>query len=169
MLDTEKRQEVIYFTGIEVEHTIQYGEKTLFVVGCRDFKEIVKKATETKCNHIYLGTSQCFTPEDNINKWFQWDQLIRQLLGKNYYVTLDFDVKYAPQVATKLWNTYSKFIPMISVKLPNLSRFNENATLKIDDTTWGHSNTGVWCHTLTALQDDNLYTDWKDYTGDSIV
>ena len=58
---------------------------------------------------------------------------------------------------------------MISVKLPYIKQFNYNATLKVDDTTWGHSNSGVWCHPLHDLQSRNVYTDWKDYKGDENI
>ena len=58
---------------------------------------------------------------------------------------------------------------MISVKLPHLRQFNYNATLKIDDTTWGYSNPGVWCHSLHSLKDRSVYTDWKDYKGDEPI
>ena len=57
----------------------------------------------------------------------------------------------------------------ISVKLPYIKLYNYNATLKIDDTTWGHSNPGVWCHSLHDLMDRKVYTDWKDYVGDDNV
>ncbi len=58
---------------------------------------------------------------------------------------------------------------MISVKLPYIRQFNYNATLKLDDTTWGKSNPGVWCHSLHELQQRSVYTDWKDYVGDTVI
>ena len=61
-LNTEERQDVVYFTGFEVEHTICYGMKTLFVVGTPPVQEILDKANDNDCKHIYFGTSQSFNP-----------------------------------------------------------------------------------------------------------
>ena len=58
---------------------------------------------------------------------------------------------------------------MISVKLPHIRGFNYNATLKIDDTTWGYSNPGVWCHSLHSLKDRSVYTDWKEDKADEPI
>ena len=55
---------------------------------------------------------------------------------------------------------------MISVKIPYIKLYNYNATVKIDDNTWGDTNPGVWCHPLNELLTRNVYTDWKDYKGD---
>ena len=42
-LNTEQRQDVVYFTGYEVEHTICHGMFTLFVVGTPPVEEILAK------------------------------------------------------------------------------------------------------------------------------
>ena len=51
-LDTDKRQEVVYFTGTEVEHTAMYGERTLFVVGVQPVAEIQKRADAHGIKHL---------------------------------------------------------------------------------------------------------------------
>ena len=43
-LDTQKRKQVVYFVGDEIENTIAKGFRTLFVVGTRDPKEIMDLA-----------------------------------------------------------------------------------------------------------------------------
>ena len=43
-LNTEERQDVVYFIGTEVERTAMHGEKTLFVVGIQSYEEIQKRA-----------------------------------------------------------------------------------------------------------------------------
>ena len=58
---------------------------------------------------------------------------------------------------------------MISVKLPYIKQFNYNATLKIDDTTWGHSNPGVWTHQLNELMTKDKFTYWDQYTQDTEI
>jgi len=163
-IDTEGRQQVDYFIGTEVEHTPMYGERTLFVVGVKPVDEIVGKIDNLR--HIYLGTSQSFEPE-SFDDWQRWSRMITGLLDLGYWVTLDFDVKHADTIHEEGWCEHNNFIPMISVKLPYISLYNYNAVLKIDDTTWGHSNPGVWCHYLHNLKSRTNYTDWKDYTGDT--
>lgn len=167
-LNTQERKNVIYFTGTEVEHTIMQGQPTLFVVGVQPIDEIVKRARAKNIRHLYFGTSQSFTPEDSLD-WQRWDTMIGSLLSLGYWVTLDFDIKYAPEVLEYSWNESNKFIAMISAKLPYIRQFNYNATLKLDDTTWGHSNSGVWCHNLHEMQATQKYTDWSQYTGDDVV
>ena len=167
-LNTEERQDVIYFIGTEVEHTAMYGEKTLFVVGVQPYEEIAKRADEHNIKHLYFGTSQSFTPKDS-DDYIAWEEMIIPLLKKGYWCTLDFDVAYAEGVLESGFDEYNTFISMISVKLPYIRQFNYNSTLKIDDTTWGASNTGVWCHSLHELQKRSVYTDWKDYVGDTVI
>ena len=171
-IGTEGRQEVDYFIGTEVENTAMKGEKTLFVVGIKDPLEIYKIIETVEVaegiRHIYLGTSQCFQPKTT-EDWQAWDAFITRLLKANLWVTLDFGVEYAEGVLEYSWNEHFNFISMISVKLPYIQQFNYNATLKIDDTTWGHSNPGVWCHSLHSLMSRNTFTSWDDYREDTIV
>jgi hypothetical protein len=163
-IDTEGRQQVDYFIGTEVENTPMKGQRTLFVVGVKPVDEIVSKVSDLK--HIYLGTSQCFKPVTT-DDWRAWSRMINGLLDIGYWVTLDFDVKYASDIHEMSFTENHRFIPMISVKLPYIKLYNYNAVLKIDDTTWGDTNPGVWCHYLHDLQDRKVYTDWKDYVGDT--
>ena len=167
-LDTNQRQDVVYFIGTEVERTAMYGEKTLFVVGIQPYTEIQKRADENGIRHLYFGTSQSFTPKDD-EAYGDWERMINPLLKLGYWCTLDFGVEYADGVLESGFDEYDNYISMISVKLPYIKQFNYNATLKIDDTTWGHSNPGVWCHSVHELMDRKVYTDWKDYVGDTVI
>lgn len=175
-IDTIGRKATTYFIGTEVERTAMYGERTLFVVGVQPVDKIVSIINEQNSytdtskhiRHIYLGTSQSFTPANN-DDWRAWNKMITELLDAGYWVTLDFGVEYADTLHEEGWCESNTFIPMISVKIPYIKLYNYNATLKIDDTTWGHSNPGVWCHSLHDLMDRKVYTDWKDYVGDENV
>ena len=169
-LNTEERQDVVYFTGFEVEHTICYGMKTLFVVGTPPVQEILDKANDNDCRHIYFGTSQSFNPNAVTQQEYKpWDDVIIPLLKDGYWVTLDFDVKHSEGVIESGYCEHERFVPMISVKLPYIKQFNYNATLKIDDTTWGHTNPGVWTHQLHNLMDKDKYTYWDQYTQDEEI
>ena len=166
-LNTEQRQDVIYFVGTEVEQTPQFGSRTLFVVGVQPVAEIAKRADERNIEHIYLGTSQSFHPE-NVGDWNMWNKMICGLIAKEYKVTLDFKVEYIEDVAQS-WNQFHNFIPMISVVMPNIRELNYNTTIKIDDKTWGYSNPGVWCHSLHEMTKRDNFTSWDDYPEDERI
>ena len=165
-LNTKERQDVVYFTGYEVEHTICYGMKTLFVVGTPPVQEILDKAKEHDVKHIYFGTSQSYNPK-NISETEAWDYTIFGCLAKNYWVTLDFDIKYAEYILESCYCEYPRFVPMISCKLPYINQFSYNATFKLDDKTWGATNPGVWTHQLHDLMNKDKYTYWDQYTKDT--
>ena len=172
-LNTEERKDIVYFTGIEVEHTAAYGMFTLFVVGTPELEEILEKAelasrSLNPVKQIYFGTSQSFNPL-TFEDWSRWNGCIKGCLDAGYWVTLDFDVQYAEEVYKQKWQNYQKFIPMISVKLPNVRFYNYNTTLKIDDTTWGATNPGVWAYRLNQLLDQESFTYWHEYTQDTKI
>ena len=158
-----------FFIGTEVEHTPAHGQRTLFVVGLQPKEEILARALNNKCPHIYLGATQSFNPSND--DWGAWDQLITSLLKDGIWVTLDFDSGYAnhPWFHDNGWSEYNNFIPMISVKMPHIRLFNYNATVKIDDKGFKESNPGVWCHSLHSLQNRENFTDWSKYTSDEVI
>jgi len=174
-LNTEERQDVVYFTGYEVEHTVCHGMYTLFVVGTPPLEDILRIANDTQAyldeskriKQIYFGTSQSFNPKENSQEEYKpWDDVILGCLDAGYWVTLDFDIKHIEGVLEGGWNEYAKFVPMISCKLPYISLLNYNATLKLDDLTWGKTNPGVWTHQLHDLMSKDKYTYWDQYTQD---
>jgi hypothetical protein len=166
-LNTEERQDVVYFTGFEVEHTICYGKKTLFVVGTPSLEGIFDNANDNDCKHIYFGTSQSFNPKSISQEEYKaWDEVILGCLKANYWVTLDFDSSHNEGVLESGYSEYPRFVPMISVKLPYINQHNYNATLKLDDRTWGATNPGVWTHQLHDLMRKDKYTHWDQYTQD---
>ena len=168
MLDTEQRQEVTYFTGYEVEHTICHGMFTLFVVGTPPLQEIIDKAKEHGVTHIYFGTSQSFNPKSISHEEYKaWDEVIIGCLKANYWVSLDFGVEHIEGVIESGYSEWQKFVPMISVKLPYINQLNYNATLKLDDITWGKTNPGVWTHHLQSLMSKDKFTYWDQYTQDT--
>jgi len=170
-LDTLQRQNVTYFTGFEVEHTICYGKFTLFVVDNPPIDEILEEAKKFKVEHIYFGTSQSF-PNIGVNdaeEWNKWEQTIKACLDADYWCTLDLDVKQAEGLIESGLCEYDRFVPMISVKLPYIKQFNYNTTLKIDDLTWGKTNPGVWTHQLHDLMSKDKYTYWDQYTKDTEI
>lgn len=168
-LGTEGRQQVTYFVGTEVENTAMKGEKTLFVVGIQPVEDIERHAVNAGVSHLYFGTSQSFHPQNQYD-WANWNDMITPLLVKGYWVTVDFGIEYLnDDYYDQRWDEYNTYIPMLSAKLRHIRKLNYNATLKIDDTTWGDTNPGVWCHPLNELMRRRVYTDWKDYVGDAPI
>ena len=167
-LNTEERKKVTMFTGYEVEHTVAHGMYTLFVVGTPPLEDILSWAARSEVKQIYFGTSQSFNPCE-YDDWKVWDDRIQNCLEAGYWVCLDFDSKYAEEIHEEGWCENDKFIPMISVKLPYIKLYNYNTTLKIDDRTWGATNSGVWTHQLHDLMRKNKYTHWDQYTQDSEI
>jgi len=165
-LNTEERQQTVFFTGYEVEHTVAYEKFTLFVVGTPPLEEILNLADKHNVEQVYFGTSQSFNPSE-YEDWEEWNNRISGCLDAGYWVALDFDVKYAEEIHEDGWCEHHKFIPMISVKLPYISLYNFNTTLKLDDRTWGATNPGVWTHHLPSLMSKETYTHWGHYTQDS--
>ena len=167
-LNTEQRQNIVYFTGYEVEHTMCHGMKTLFVIGTPPLDEILSKVIESDVEHIYFGTSQSFNPKAITRKEYEaWDRVIIPCLNSKYWVTLDFGVEHIEGVLESGYNEYPRFVPMISVKLPYINQLNYNATLKLDDRTWGATNPGVWTHHLQSLMSKDKFTHWDQYTQDT--
>lgn len=167
----ENRQTRTFFTGVEVEHTVAYGKKTLFIVGTPSIEQINTEIKDLRedhyyVEHLYFGTSQTYKNVD-MNTARTFEHLIIHFLDNTeYWVTLDFDVADINRVHEAGYCKYNRFIPMISVKLPYMNLLNYHATLKLDDTQWGYSNPGVWTHHLQSLKSKDVYTDWSAYKGD---
>ncbi len=168
--------ETKFFVGTEVEHTPAYGQKTLFVIGLQNYKEILKRALNNSCGHIYLGANQSFRPNvgvaqdvRNEDNWRDWNFIIDSLLKENIWVTLDYDIDHHEEVLEEGWGESNTFIPMISVKLPYINQLNYNACIKLDDKDFKASNPGVWVHSVQDLQKRKVFTDWTKYTKDEII
>lgn len=164
---------VTYFVGTEIEHTPAYGKRTLFVVGTQDYNEVINIAKTNKVEHIYLGANMSFSlselPYGTESEQHAWDELVSNLIAADFWVTLDFDIKYVTFVQESGYTEHRRFIPMISAKLPYINLLGYNACLKIDDTDFNVSNPGVWVHRVHTLTDPKVFTEWDQYTSDDII
>ena len=52
---------IIFFTGVEIEHTPAYGKKTLFVNGVQPVEDIALNLQG--CEHIFFGANHSFNPQ----------------------------------------------------------------------------------------------------------
>lgn len=165
--DDGVKDDVVYFTGYEVEHTPVHGEHTLFVVGPQDPAEVIAKAKKEAVEHVYLGANQSFNIDGGTSR--QWDGLVEELCQAGFWVTLDYDIRYHEYVLEAGYNEQNKFISMISVKMPYIDQLNYNACVKIDDKDFKASNAGVWVHYARDLQPRDKFTDWSKYENDNPV
>ena len=170
-MNRDGHDSVKFFVGTEVEHSPAYGMRTLFVVGVQDSAEIVATAQNNNCEHIYFGANQSFPnlAVNNSGEWNRWENMIGSCLMHGAWCTLDLDVSVAEGLLEGTLIDHSRFIPMISVKLPYAKLYNYNTTIKIDDKDFQATNPGVWCHSLHELQNRALFTDWSKYTQDEVI
>jgi len=165
------QEAVTYFVGVEIERTPAYGMRTLFVVGIQKVEEIISLAELHNCRHIYFGANQSSPTlqTDDADAWRPWERMIDQCLDADLWCTLDFDVSVVQGVLEMPVIGHRRFIPQISVKLPYLQQLGYNATIKLDDIDFEHSNPGVWCHRLRDLTTTESFTDWDQYGKDEII
>lgn len=164
------KNDVVFFTGIEIEKTPAYGMKTLFVAGLQPADKIVDLAKLEECDHIYLGANHSFN-DVNFDAQENWENLALDLLKENFWVTLDFDVRHYDAILDMLCllSEHDKFIAQISVKLPYLSNLNYNTCVKIDDKDFKATNPGVWVHQLHDLMNRKVFTNWSQYEKDKAI
>ena len=165
------KENITFFTGVEIERTPAYGMKTLFVVGVQDPQIILQELDNNNCDHIYFGANQSFPALDknDAEGWRDWEYMVQSCLEAGWLCTLDLDHAQAEGLLESALVEFNNFIPMISVKLPYIKQFGYNATLKIDDKDFAATNPGVWCHSLHDLQKREVFTDWSKYTKDKVI
>ena len=164
--DSGVKEDVVFFTGNEVEHTPAYGMKTLFVVGVQPIDEIAKHLQG--CEHIFFGANHSFNPK-TAEEHNKWEQMIFYFLDKDYLCSLDIPLNQVEEFNDGGLNERDNFIPQIRVPIPYIRLWNYNTMLKLDDKDFKATNPGVWSHSLHKLMDRDCFTDWNQYKGDSIV
>lgn len=174
---TGTKESVEFFVGYEIEHSPAKGMKTLFVVGLHSFDQIKKFLDDPflsiggPVEHIYFGANMSFPRLDTNDgeNWRQWEAMIQAALDAGYFCTLDLDSSCVEGLAESGLTENNKFIPMVSVKLPYIQLLGYNATIKLDDNNFNFSNPGVWCHSLHDLMDRTRFTNWSQYTKDTVI
>ena len=167
--DTGEANDIIFFTGVEVEKTPAYGMKTLFVTGQRDYNEIMKYYKEEKCEHIFFGANHSYYPT-TADDFEDWDLMIRAFTDQGILCSLDIpsDINLEWFLDGGLTES-NNFIPQLRVVVPYVAQWNYNTMIKIDDKDFKASNPGVWCHSLHDLMDRNKFTDWSKYGLDKVL
>jgi hypothetical protein len=164
--DTGTLDDVVFFSGKEVEHTPAFGMQTLFVVGIQPTDEIAKRLNGA--NHIFFGANHSFTPKNN-KDWVDWEKMITFFLDRDFLCSLDIPISAVEEFNEGGLNERDNFIPQIRVPIPYIKLWNYNTMLKIDDKDFKATNPGVWSHSLHDLKDRSKFTSWDKYKGDSIL
>ena len=157
---------IIFFTGIEVEHTPAFGKKTLFVVGIQSIDNIISHLNGSE--HIFFGANHSFNPKSS-TEHKQWEDMIYFFLKKEYLCSLDIPINQVEEFHDSGFCEYDNFIPQIRVPIPYIKLWNYNTMLKIDDKDFKATNPGVWSHSLHTLMDRSKFTDWNQYNKDQIL
>jgi hypothetical protein len=161
------QEDIIFFEGIEIEHTPAFGMLTLFVTGVQPTSQITPRL-KTPGQHIFFGANHSFNPQ-TADEWRAWENMIIHYLKMDYLCTLDIPLSAVEEFNEGDLNSYSNFIPQIRVPIPYIKLWNYNTMLKIDDKDFNATNPGVWTHSLHTLQDREKFTTWSQYKNDTII
>ncbi len=169
---TRKGHENIkFFIGNEIEHTPAFTKKTLFVVGKVPVLEIFEEATKHKVQHIFLGANKTFSLLSEDDEIY-WDSTATYFLDRGFWVTIDYPATAHEQMLNILskgvW-ACRRFVPLVSVAIPNIESSGPNLTIKIDDSDFNASNIGVWCYHFSEMTDSNRLTLWDEYGTDQVI
>jgi len=171
--ETGVAEDIIFFTGVEVEKTPAIGKKTLFVTGVQDVYLIEKHFIDEECEHIFFGANHSFNPGVNFPKdadaWDEWEELVMTFLDKGILCSLDLPYSHAEALLESRMIECDNFIPQIRIPLPYIKQYNYNTMIKLDDKDFNATNPGVWCHSLHDLMDRNKFTDWTKYGLDKVI
>lgn len=161
---------ITFFTGVEVEHTPAYGMFTLFVTGVHT-PEAVHWAFDNHpdgIKHIFFGANHSFNPQTP-DEWREWESMIQHFLDLGIWCSLDIPMSAVEEFNEGGLNDHDKFIPQIRVPIPYIKLWNYNTMIKIDDKDFKATNPGVWTHSLHDLKDRSKFTDWSQYSNDTII
>lgn len=155
----------VCFSGKEIKKTRHWGQNTLAVTGKESADAIQSQAEQVGATHIYIGADRSF------RACTEWKEVITQLLDSGYEVTLDYPVWQHYDVEQAMGDVmlHPRLTPLISVEIPYAARLNPNTTIKIDDVDGGHTNPGIWCHSLTDLLCEETFTPWNQYGEDTVL
>jgi len=120
--------DVIFFEGVEVEHTPAFGVHTLFVTGVQPIAEITARL-RTPNQHIFFGANHSFNPSAP-DEWHNWENMIEHYLKMGYLCSLDIPLSHVEEFNDGPLCDYDNFIPQIRVPIPYIKLWNYNTMLK---------------------------------------
>jgi hypothetical protein len=154
-----------FMIGREIENTPAKGMQTIFLPKMYPVKFIMAVKPQ-HCTHLYFGANKAFPNTIDGNEWKIWELSIMAFLRQGYWCTLDFQPQHWDLVVNSPLVEYPRFIPLVSLELPNIHVAGYNACVKLDDTNIEGNNGGVWVHSVHNLMTRETYTRWDNYRGD---
>lgn len=155
---------VTKFIGKEVEMSLAYGLKTLFVISTETSFVRTFDFTANRVSHVYMNANH--TDPLKIN---ETDILYLQLHHNVRYMTIEVFNKEQFMYGQSLAAHYDKILIMWSVAIPNMKSIADRVTIKVDDLTFNHSNAGVYCMNASTFTNLSHETKWHEYTQDTPI
>jgi hypothetical protein len=165
-----EHNDIIFFTGVEIEKTPAYGKFTLFVTGVHTPEEVhwAFDNHPDGIEHIFFGANHSFNP-DGYDEWKAWENMIEHFLKLGVWCSLDIPLNAVEEFNEGGLNDYNNFIPQIRVPIPYIKLWNYNTMIKIDDKNFNATNPGVWTHSLHKLKNRESFTSWDQYKNDKVI
>lgn len=152
------------FIGKEVEFSAAYGLSTLFVLSTEALFVKQFDFARYQVSHVYLNAnhSDPYQIDESVMYYLQSCEYVR-------YMTIEvFDkeqFEYIQQHALQ----FTKILIMWSVAIPNVMSIGNRVTIKLDDSTFNHSNPGVYCMSALEFITNSHETKWNEYTQDAPI
>jgi hypothetical protein len=172
-IDNVESDAVEFFTGVEVEKTPAFGQRTLFVVGWHPVATIEEKLRATQFHadgpvqHIFFGANHSFDPRINVDDIAAWETMIQHFIKQDMQCSLDIPIALAEVFTESILLEYDNFIPQLRIPIPYIKLWNYNTMIKFDDKDFRATNPGVWCHTLHSAMSRDSFTPWCAYKKDT--
>lgn len=157
--------DVVYYVGVNVERTLAYGQKTLFLNEMRPFQIVIDIANDRECTHIYIGAGSTFKPTTT-EQWTEYDVLVEGLTAAGFLVTMEHNLTQSAEFLECCFADNNMIIPVLSVEIPYISQYGNNSCLKISDKSFGETNAGVWVHSYNDMTKTDAFTHWSKYKDD---
>lgn len=154
-----------FFVGTEIEQTAYVGLKTLFIVGVQPIDQIQKLADQNAVTHLFFGANHSFSPNTSIEAERR-TKIIKHFLDQGWACSLDVLPQHL-EYCTELFG-YANFCCQIRVPIPNALKLNTKTQIKIDDLGYNQTNPGVWTVRLVDCMQNENFTDWSQYTKDTL-
>lgn len=166
--ETPDDKDVVYYIGINAEKTLAYGLNTLFINELRPASIVAAVAADRECDHIYIGANGTFKP--TLDKhWDEYFALATELTKAGFLVTIEHDLTQSARFLETGFVENNMIIPVLSICIPYIAQYGNNACLKISDMGFNQTNPGVWVHSYNDITKTKSFTHWNAYKNDKPV
>lgn len=155
---------VTKFIGTEVEKSPAYGLRTLFVTSDDCQYALSHEFDINNVNHVYLNANH----SDPFNIPIHVLLLLQQNLNVKY-MTIEVFTREEFELIANIALEFDKILIMWSVAIPDVLSIGNRVTIKLDDSTFNHSNPGVYCMSALEFITNSHETKWNEYTQDTPI